>query len=68
MSSSLHRVAIVAALSLAVAGTVHLVDAPDTFGDATYLGPEQAEEERGWRMNRAPMRCPSGIAADRPIR
>jgi hypothetical protein len=38
MTSTLHRVAIVAAIALAVAGTVHLVDAPDTFGDATYLG------------------------------
>lgn len=38
MSSTLQRIAIVAALALAVSGTVHLVDAPDTFGDATYLG------------------------------
>ncbi len=38
MSFSLQRLAIVAALALVVAGTVHLVDAPDTFGDATYLG------------------------------
>lgn len=38
MASKLHRVAIVAAIALVVAGTVHLVDAPDTFGDAAYLG------------------------------
>jgi hypothetical protein len=38
MSSTLQRVTIVAALALVVSGTVHLVDAPDTFGDATYLG------------------------------
>jgi len=38
MSSTLQRLAIVSALALVVSGTVHLVDAPDTFGDATYLG------------------------------
>ena len=38
MSSTLQRLAIVAALALVVSGTVHLVDAPDTFSDATYLG------------------------------
>jgi hypothetical protein len=38
VSSTLQRVGIVAALALVVSGTVHLVDAPDTFGDATYLG------------------------------
>ena len=38
MSFTLQRLAIVAALALVVSGTVHLVDAPDTFGDATYLG------------------------------
>ena len=38
MPSTLQRLAIVAALALVVSGTVHLVDAPDTFGDATYLG------------------------------
>ena len=38
MSSTLQRLGIVAALALVVSGTVHLVDAPDTFGDATYLG------------------------------
>jgi hypothetical protein len=38
MSRTFDRLAIVAALALTVAGTVHLVDAPDTFGDATYLG------------------------------
>ena len=38
MSSTLGRLAIVAALALAVSGTVHLLEAPDTFGDATYLG------------------------------
>ncbi len=38
MSSTLQRLSIVAALALVVSGTVHLVDAPDTFGDATYLG------------------------------
>ena len=38
MSLTLQRLTIVAALALVVSGTVHLVDAPDTFGDATYLG------------------------------
>jgi hypothetical protein len=38
MSSTLQRLAIVAALALVVSGTVHLVEAPGTFGDATYLG------------------------------
>ena len=38
MSSTLGRLAIIAALALAVSGTVHLLEAPDTFGDATYLG------------------------------
>lgn len=38
MSTTLQRLSIVAALALVVSGTVHLVDAPDTFGDATYLG------------------------------
>jgi hypothetical protein len=38
MSTNLQRLAITAALALSVAGTVHLVDAPGTFEDATYLG------------------------------
>jgi hypothetical protein len=38
MSINLQRLAITAALALTVAGTVHLVDAPGTFDDATYLG------------------------------
>jgi hypothetical protein len=38
MTSTLQRIGIVAAIALVVTGTVHLVDAPDTFGDATYLG------------------------------
>ena len=38
MSTTLQRLSMVAALALVVSGTVHLVDAPDTFGDATYLG------------------------------
>lgn len=38
MSTNLQRIAITAALALTVAGTVHLVDAPGTFEDATYLG------------------------------
>jgi hypothetical protein len=37
-STTIHRIAIVAALALAVSGTVHLMDAPDTMEDATYLG------------------------------
>lgn len=37
-STTIHRIAIIAALALAVSGTVHLMDAPDTMGDATYLG------------------------------
>lgn len=37
-STTVNRIAIVAALALAVSGTVHLMDAPDTMGDATYLG------------------------------
>lgn len=38
MSRTLNRLAIVAALALAATGTVHLVETPSTFGDATYLG------------------------------
>jgi hypothetical protein len=37
-SSTLGRLGVVAALALVVSGAVHLMDAPDTMGDATYLG------------------------------
>jgi len=37
-STATDRIAIIAALALVVSGTVHLMDAPDTMGDATYLG------------------------------
>ena len=38
MSSAINRVAIVAAVALVISGTVHLMEAPDTMGDAAYLG------------------------------
>jgi len=37
-SSTVNRLAIVAAAALLISGTVHLMEAPDTMGDATYLG------------------------------
>ncbi|MFN8620750.1 MAG: hypothetical protein U0869_08420 [Chloroflexota bacterium] len=37
-STTLNRLAIVAALALTVSGVVHLMDAPDTMADGTYLG------------------------------
>jgi hypothetical protein len=38
MSSTLRFVAIIAALALTVAGTVHLVEAPGAYREAAYLG------------------------------
>jgi hypothetical protein len=37
-TNRLAAVAAVAAVALVISGTVHLMDAPDTMGDATYLG------------------------------
>lgn len=37
-STTLERLAIIAASALVISGTVHLMEAPGTMGDATYLG------------------------------
>jgi len=37
-STTVNRLAIIAAAGLLISGTVHLMEAPNTMGDATYLG------------------------------